>query len=98
VRAQVVGHGGRGGVPAVEREGERGRHGGVGSSPYTLEEVGAPGRAAQEVGASTRAWMPRTRDVSTIEAFHRTRGGQRCGQRGRQIWAASGSNLYMGRK
>jgi len=32
-----------------------------------------------------------------IEAFHRARVWQRCGQRGRQIWAASGSNLDMGR-
>jgi len=32
-------------------EGGRGRQGGLGSSPSTLQEVGAPRRAAEEVGA-----------------------------------------------
>jgi hypothetical protein len=44
------------------------------------QQGGAEGMDARRFGGvCARAWLPRTGQVSPVEALHRARGGQRCG-------------------
>jgi hypothetical protein len=59
---------------------------------------GGSGRAAEEEEASTRAWMPRTRDVSTRWGIPPSRCRATMWSAWEAIWAGSGPNLDMDQK